>query len=267
MAIQPHGRLLPVDAMGFLCRDTAVDKVPEAWWPLINGVIAAYQVHCGEDLHSVYLRGSVPRGLAIEDVSDLDTFAVLRTHISAEEPEWVEPACKSLHRQFAVGTGVEMVVIGMNHVLDPDLHVDRLIATQSLCVHGVDLIDAVPRYRPDRSMVTHIPGLDHSMDQISGWLDDPDEDDAEVCRWIMKRIVRVGLEMHIEEAGVYTRDLWPCYQVFAEHCPDQAEQMYRAMELAVFPISDREQISAFVESFGRWLAKEAQRKYAVTASC
>jgi hypothetical protein len=263
MLIEPIGRLLPLDAEGFLCRDTSADLVPDAWWPLVHGVIAVYREHCGDTLHSVYLRGSVPRGLAIPGVSDLDTLAVLKIDADSQEPPWTEAVSRSLHLQHGIGTGVEMTVSGMNHLTDPDLPLSRLLATQALCVHGPDLIDSVPRYRPDRSMVSHVPTLAQNIDQIAGWLADPEEDDAEVCRWIMKRIVRAGLEMHIEAAGVFTRDLWPCYEVFIAHSPERAQEMYSAMELAVVPIVDHAQILSFVDDFGRWLAAEAQRKLAL----
>ena len=78
----------------------------------------------------------------------------------------------------------------------------------------------------------------------------------------MKQIVHVGLEMHIDRAGVFTRDLWPCCCVFAEHCPDRAQDMYRALEPAVEPTSDPAKLPASVESFGRWVPGEAQRKLA-----
>jgi len=257
MSIVPHGRFLPVDADGYLSRDTDAGHIPELWWPLIRGVIAAYETNCGADLHSVYLRGSVPRGLAISAVSDLDTLAVCSSSLTREEPGWVDEVSQALHHEHRVGTGIEMTVVGMNHVLDPALAIGRILATQALCVHGPDLIDVVPRCRPDRTMICHALDLDGDIDPIPGWLVDPEEDNAEVCRWIMKRLVRAGLEMHIDTVGQYTRDLWPCYSVFAQHSPERAGDMHRALELAVYPTDDPGDLMAFLEDFGRWLAREA----------
>ena len=71
----------------------------------------------------------------------------------------------------------------------------------------------------------------------------------------MKHIVRVGLEMHIDRAPTLTRDLWPCYCVFAEHCPDRAKDMW-ALKLAVEPTSDPDDLLASVGSLGRWVRGE-----------
>src|SRR5690606_41345984 len=65
------------DAEGFL--PTRPDRRPIAgpWASAVALVVDAYRDRLGPALHSVYVRGSVARGLAVEGVSDLDTFAVL----------------------------------------------------------------------------------------------------------------------------------------------------------------------------------------------
>ena len=83
----------------------------------------------------------------------------------------------------------------------------------------------------------------------------------ELCGWIMRRIVRTGLELIGEDARVFTRDLYPCYEHFARYYPARAAEMYRALELAVFPTSDAKVISDLLNDLGIWLCSEIARKY------
>jgi hypothetical protein len=60
--------------------------VPERWAPLLAAAADAYRAAAsasGLVLVGVYLRGSLPRGLFIDHVSDVDTFALALTPRSA----------------------------------------------------------------------------------------------------------------------------------------------------------------------------------------
>lgn len=52
-------------------------QVPEQWCDLLKGISAAYKEACGPNLVGVYLRGSLPKGFFIPNVSDVDTFALV----------------------------------------------------------------------------------------------------------------------------------------------------------------------------------------------
>ena len=101
---------------------------------------------------------------------------------------------------------------------------DKRFSTMPVVIRllGEDLRDRLPRFRPDRSVVMHALRLDEAIDAALGWLADPEDDHPQVCRWVCKQLVRAGLEIVIEEEGRYTRDLWPCFEVFERHFPERA---------------------------------------------
>jgi len=70
--IEPRrvGRFLVTDILGYVQPDVAVDLIGNVWRPLVDFVIGALMNRNG--VRAVYLRGSIPRGLAIENVSDAD---------------------------------------------------------------------------------------------------------------------------------------------------------------------------------------------------
>jgi hypothetical protein len=70
--IQPKGSYFETDEEGFLISPASIEKIQEEWKPVIDDVVKAYQEAYGDKLRAVYVRGSVAKGEAIENVSDLN---------------------------------------------------------------------------------------------------------------------------------------------------------------------------------------------------
>ena len=64
--IRNHGRLLKTDGNGFLIGDTHPDHIVPPWRAALDFACQAIVDHLGATVHSVYIRSSVPRDLAIE---------------------------------------------------------------------------------------------------------------------------------------------------------------------------------------------------------
>lgn len=64
-------------ATGYVPREANAAHVPGSFQQLLDNIVAAYQAACGPRLAGVYLRGSLPRGLFLPGISDVDTFAVV----------------------------------------------------------------------------------------------------------------------------------------------------------------------------------------------
>lgn len=67
----------------------------------------------------------------------------------------------------------------------------------------------------------------------------------------------------MDKEQVFTRDLYPCYEIFAKYYPQQASKMYTVLELAINPIDDVKTIVSFIDDFGFWLESEIESKFAV----
>jgi hypothetical protein len=89
--------------------------------------------------------------------------------------------------------------------------------------------------------------------------EETEPEQRETLAWIMRRFLRVGMELVMEEEQRYTRDLYLCYESFARHYPQERGEMYRALELAVNPGAG-EHSEAFARNFGAWLVREAQAR-------
>jgi tRNA nucleotidyltransferase (CCA-adding enzyme) len=86
--IKPIGKYLSQEENGFIVNDLSIEKIDEKWLPILETIVETYQAKLGENLVSVYLRGSVARNLAVDNISDLDTFALVKSTFSDKKIRW-----------------------------------------------------------------------------------------------------------------------------------------------------------------------------------
>jgi hypothetical protein len=258
--ILPLGSCLATDEEGFLVFRPDPAKLQPHWRDLLNEMVKVYRAKYGGNLHSVYVRGTVAKGEAIDGISDLDTFALIHEGEEEVQAGWSKEPRDALTSIYPFCTGIECIVLPLKSLqkIKPPKNVNpwrRLIKTQSLCVYGEDLAPAIAPIKPGLEMVSHLFSLGEDL---------PDEKELATfrkkdCTWLMKRIVRSGFELVMERAQTFSRDLYPCYEHFARYYPEKEAEMKRALELAVFPTDDPTLLSPVIENLGRWLSAEGAK--------
>jgi hypothetical protein len=277
------GQVLETNDAGFIVNHTGAEKIIDPWKPVVEAVRDGYVSQLGDNLHSVYIRGSVARGLARERISDVDSIAVVKEEVS--EMKWAAPLSKELTGRFPFCVGVEIVCLAyrdlMNAADENSASWRMMLKTQCVCVFGEDLARQLPDYRLGNETVVHANDIRRPVERLA--------DDIRAlrligklpfrtrlfkslrgdhgpvirlgCAEIMKRILRTGFELVMEDEGVYTRDLYPCYKIFSKHFPEKQSSMRRALELAINPTSDPDEVLRFLEDFGPWLIAKAESRY------
>ena len=98
--IKPLGTYFTNTPNGYIINPTSFQLIPDQWLPLINEVKATCIDQFGSDLHSLYLRGSVPRGLASDGFADLDLLVLLSTKNLRWKPaKWLPDYQKSWQKK------------------------------------------------------------------------------------------------------------------------------------------------------------------------
>ena len=260
--VKPIGSFLQVDFNGFIVNTTSQEKIQTAWLPAVEMVRDAYKQHFGEHLHSVYIRGSVAKGEAIANISDIDSFAVVTMSYDDIDTSWSKDFVKEMTKQFPFIVGVEIGAIPLEELEDHKS--DRImIKTQSICVYGENLADKLSPLKPGIDTAQHVKGIEREINKTKEWLQEghTDEEIKRRCAWIIKRIIRSGFELVMERAQKYTRDLYPCYEGFSEYYPEKKEEMYEVLKLAIEPTSDKEMILKILDTLGDWLAREIKLNF------
>lgn len=260
-----HGAVLKTDANGYLIPDVGLDKIVSPWDAAVNFVKDAYIQHLGDQLHSVYIRGSVARGLAVEGLSDLDSFALVHGHRPKEKKAltWAGEVRKEYRKRFPFSVRPEIWIEWASLLLD-NLQTGAWwwMKIGSVCVHGEDLIPQIPPVKletiVERSKIQpqYITKMVKDVQDALKKNNDI-EHTKDYCRWICKEFLRAGSSLVIARAKGFTRDLYHCYALFAQFYPQQEKAMYQALEFSLNPTGNRDELAPFVDKLGTFLAREA----------
>jgi len=266
MKILKIGRLLKTDKEGFIVSESSVEKIVSPWLEVVGEVKQRYIKHLGNDLHSIYVRGSVARGGAIEGISDIDTIAVMLREPQAADFKWGEGVERSLKQDYPFSTGAEIYLISYHKLFEGDemWKTRFIIKTQSACVAGEDLAKDISTYKANLNTASHLREdfkkvFENTKKSLSN---NPNKETVKWwCRWAMKRIIRGGFVLIMDREQAFSRDLYPCYKLFSKYFPDQEPAMEKALDLAINPTSDANELINFLDNFGVWIVNQQKAKF------
>jgi len=264
--IKPMGRFLDLDSEGYLINSASADKIVEPWKAAVEDLRKTYVERLGPSLHSIYLRGSVARGDAILGVSDLDTFAVCQGPKTKISSAWAPGYYRLFMEKFPFANGLDIQFIHIDDLFRDLTHFSYrfIIKVLATCIHGPDLSERIPKIKPSLKIAFFYHGNLREVLIESIKMLKKAEDDEEIRLWsnyALRRILRLGFAINIEKENAYTRDLYPCYQVFSKYYPDREADMRKALDLTLNPTSNKEEILSFLNQFGGWLVVESERLF------
>lgn len=260
--IRPLGSYFPQDEQGYVCNPCDAAHLAGDWEPLLAEVVAVYQRRLPDRLHSVWVRGSLPRGLATAGISDVDTFALVagRAFLPWRTPAWGPEEAARLQRRFPLAGEVELVLSSYHDELEcrhPRLAM--LIATQSLPLMGPDIRPALGRFRPGPDMLLHYRWLAADLEAFAGQPSYRRQD----CRQLAKQLLRVAGELVQERDGRFTPDLYWCYVSFTRYYPEQAPAFREVFHFFLNPVAGDPVTRSKLLQNGRWLLSEVRLRLPV----
>lgn len=252
--IEPTGSYFKVDSDGYLVNPASKDKLQEKWKPLVDDIVEAYKENYKEYLESVYIRGSVAKGEAVEYISDIDTFAYVNLSKDKIDNDWKKNFREEMKMKYPFTDGIELMVIsseGENI---------NLILNQSVLIHGER--QPVEKIRLGKELILHATSIQSRLEGTLRRLDENRDEEfiQGECQWAMKGIVRMGLELVLERSGKYSRDLYPCYKIFSQYYPEKEAEIREVLHLALNPTNNKEVIKEVINGFGNWLQEEIKNE-------
>jgi hypothetical protein len=265
--IQKSGVFLKTDGEGYLIPDTGAGKIVSPWREAVEYAREIEVRRLGPRLHSLYLRGSAARGTALPGRSDLDLFAVLLDDQSdrlGPPAPWSPQESDEFHRRFPFVTGFENSRITLADVHGPFHYYRFVMKVSAVCVHGEDLLPQIPRYKADAPIAEEwFRIFPHLVDRFAKDLARTDDAEASgrLCHDMMKGFLRAGMLLVMRREGVYTRDLYPSYECFSKHYPEQERVMRQCLEWAVNPVADHAVLLPFAADLGAWMRRASEEEF------
>jgi uncharacterized protein len=264
--IKEIGYTAKTDSEGFLINESRWEKVNKKYRPAIDQIVESLKASFPTEIHSIYLRGSLPRGLGIEGVSDIDMLIV--THDTPEKTfihQRIGHLEDKILQDYPFVYGIEAGFYTLTDVTGLRRFgiIPFMIKTYSIPLCGENLQEKLPKYKADEKLANeHIVNLESQIGVAVSDLEgnEDTEDIKDCCTWIMKIIIRCGMALVIEKEQTYTRDLYPAYELFSKHYPKQKKEMKETLLLAINPSEKPAEVTSFLKSgFGKWMTEEADR--------
>jgi hypothetical protein len=252
------GRYLETDTNGFVLPDVAAEKIDPAFRAVIDWV--APRVFAEAGATAFYIRGSVPRGLAIPGISDID----LLFATPARDLQWEEAIEAEVVSRFPLVRGAEvsgMTPAELGEIYRPQSrpYLQMLLKTQSLHLAGEDPVRDVAPFRCGIDLFSHAFFLEREYEKLPQKLatQKSESEIQAIRRWYCRRLVRAGLEITLDRVPRFTRDLYLCYEQFAQVYPERESAMLGALENALNGHADPIEYGELV----RWIAAETRRRF------
>ncbi len=254
VTIRPIGKFFPLDNEGFVINESAIEKIPNHWIPVIEAVKNSYLKHLKNRVHSIYLRGSLPRGLNVDGFSDLDTFALITgENIRWQKADWKENLQYQLQNEFPFVKEIEVRLSSFHtDFFEKNPRLSMILQTQSLCIWGKDIIPSLPKFKPGRDMMLNINWIETDVKDFLK----KERISKAACQEMMKVILRTGFELVMPREQQYTTDLYFCWSTFSKYYPEKKEEMKKALLYYLNPATDKESIQSFIKSFGNYLIQQ-----------
>ena len=261
------GRLWSIDDHGVIQNDARREYLQPPFSALIDNAVRAYVDHIGSDLDSIYVTGSVARGLAIEGQSDLNMFAVTDDNVDPDlvMRDWIKSAEADLILKHPCVREVQLEIWPYYYAFtDPTRYAIGafILKTHSVCVWGSDLALSLPDYgvTPGIANDDLVQIADDIADTRAAITDDPNPVNVRYwSRTIAKNLLWAGFGLVQMEAGVHTRDMDRCYHYIAQHFPGHAADLRRALDMVDNPSEDAAMLHAYLDNVGEWLIAQANK--------
>ncbi|MDR3519607.1 MAG: hypothetical protein P4L63_01825 [Candidatus Pacebacteria bacterium] len=261
--IQKIGGYLEVDKDGFIVKKVSEDRFQKKWKPVIEETKNVYIKYFGDILNSVYIRGSVAEGLAIDEISDLDTIAIVNLPKEQINTEWRNEFNKKIITEYPFVRRVEIFVVTPERAVNKEKGTHIILKTQAVCIYGKDIFDNIPKLKPGKECAFIYKDIKNDIEKnIHSFKNEQHQDIKEYkdkCSFIMKRIIRTGFELVMEREQKYTRDLYTCYESFSKYYPEKKNEMYKTLEMAINPTDDSRIIIKLLNDWLIFLSKEIEK--------
>lgn len=246
---------------GTIAREGSQDRIPTAFTPVVQTLRTRLEENFGPRMHSAYLYGSIPRGTAIPQTSDLDALVVLHTTPGEDDHARARTLQEEIDTAFDQVNGGGILLDSVpNLTSELEIH-DAGFFLACLCtpLSGPDLARQLPDYRPTTLLARETNGDLHLT--LPRWRTriaqaTTDTDHQTLSRGVSRRLVRTGFTLVMPAWGGWTSDLDLAADIFGHYYPERHDQMRTAAHTAQHPTADPDHLNELVEDLAPWLAKE-----------
>ncbi|EPN8252026.1 nucleotidyltransferase domain-containing protein [Vibrio alginolyticus] len=232
--------------------------------PLIREVTACLKGGLGQNLHSVYVYGSVARKTAIAGKSNLDLVVVTQSSFEHNRATLLNTIKWRAQQSYPHVNGVSVRTALVSEVanLDSIFTWGFMLKHCCVCVYGDDLADCFGDYVPSWEIAKH-----WNMD-VEDWITayrkkivqaKTIEEQVAAQRVIAKKLLRASYSLVMYRDKRWFDDPIQCGKVFLTYHPEKQLEIERLEILLSGRGIPKRSVIGLIDAFGDWLVKQYQK--------
>jgi predicted nucleotidyltransferase len=203
-----------------------------------------------DEIHSIYMCGSIPKGSAVPYKSDADFTVVLKNQPSSTNKHSILNLTKEIQRQFAIVPKIDVPICSVQDVLDNPYDWGFWIKIVSICIYGPDLSNQIPDLYP--SIELQHTYYKAAIEQISKSRNSAisQEDDllrADAQQKTIKKIIRTIYSLYLLLEESWTEDIDVFISVIKRHVPKNQNVASKLIQAYRTPTLSRSEFMEITE--------------------
>lgn len=232
--------------------------------PAITDLVSYLKNGLGDNLHSVYLFGSVARKTAKPGLSNIDVIVVTHQNFSDlrttlfNSIKWRFQKAYPFITEVTFKTALVEDVASLEGILSWGFQLRHC----SVCVFGEDLSECFGDYEPSWEIAKH-----WNMD-VEDWVAvyrnriaraDKDEDQIRAQKIIAKKLLRASYSLVMYKDKRWFDDPVECGQGFLKYYPEKQVEIERLGILLSGRLIPKRSVVGILDGFGEWLTKQYKK--------
>ena len=248
-----------LDSSGSVVNEARIAKIQPAYLPVLDELTVFYQKTLGENLKSIYIRGSVSVGLAQAYVSDIDSVALIQSTIPEHLQKEIFLYSQEIQEKYPFVTLVDMTVLTLEALMtNPEFsNLKIYLKTQSVCLYGEDILEKLEEVKPGKALALKMYGdIPEKLEALNKYFLGEGSEMLYLgekrpvqfwCIWTMRTILRSALGLVMVREPIYSQDLRSCAKAFTVHYPEQEEFINQALRWAKEPTNNKVEIASYLQ--------------------
>lgn len=232
--------------------------------PLIREVLMCLTSGLGQNLHSVYVYGSVARKTAVAGKSNLDLVVVTKAAFESNRATLLNTIKWRAQQGYPQVNGVSVQTALVSDVanLDSIFTWGFMLKHCCVCIYGDDLADCFGDYVPSWEIAKH-----WNMD-VEEWISvyrakiaqaKSIEEQIQAQSVIAKKLLRASYSLIMYRDKRWFDEPVECGQVFLTYHPEMQLEIERLGMLLAGRAIPKRSVIGLLDSFGSWLVKQYKK--------
>lgn len=257
-----------LDENGFIVSDVSLEKIDSTYMSCIRECVDSLKNLFHQQLHSIYVYGSVARGDAVVATSDLDIIAMFQSELSSSEVDDLRKLAAGLSQKYVdLVREVGIAIAYYDYTVDPVNYYENAFLTElCVCVHGEDLGEKFGPYKLSPEIAIRFNGdirevLTRTLTRIETA---SSEDLPKIIQGFARKIIRTYYSMVMVRSRIWTTRLHEQADIFLFYFPEKKPGISTLFNLIEEPVMDREAVYELFKLEGEWASLNFAREVIIS---